>query len=185
MKRSSLLIILSLCALSAALGWWRADPSAASEGAVVDRWDAMQAQSLTDSAYAKMARQVKASALLPMSRMAERSAQSAATSTDVTASPTAGKFPKVLSRSAINKVPVVILQGTDNSVMTVKVGDTLDSGWTIKSIKKNEIVATFEAEEIRVPTVAYLQTAFEKTDEDVMDTPNTDNKPSQKPTSKN
>jgi hypothetical protein len=185
MTRKTLLFILALCGFSAALGWWRADPSATSQGAVIDGWDAMQHHPLSESAYTKMARQVKASSLLPISRIAEMRANSSGASTAPTQSTTAGKFPKVLSRSAINRVPHVILQGPDNGLIKVKAGDTLESGWTIKAIEKNEIIATFETEEIRVPTVPYLQTAFEKSDEDAMDVPKDNNNASPKPTSNN
>lgn len=185
MTRPTLILILTLCGLSAALGWWRADPSAASKGAVVDGWDAMQHQPLPDSAYAKIARQVKASALLPISRMAERRGEVTGAATDTAATPTAGKFPKVLSRGVIDRIPYIVLQGSENALIKAKAGDTLESGWTIKTIEKNEIVATFETEEIRVPTVAYLQTAFEKSDEDAMDDTDDNNTASPKPTSRN
>jgi len=113
MTRPTLILILTLCGLSAALGWWRADPSAASKGAVVDGWDAMQHQPLPDSAYAEIARQVKASALLPISRMAERRGEVTGAATDTAATPTAGKFPKVLSRGVIDRIPYIVLQGSE------------------------------------------------------------------------
>ena len=190
MTRTFLMTGLALGVLSAALGWWRADPAFASKTVVPDGWETLQYQPLSDAAYAKMARQIKASALLPLSRIAERRAESSDATLSPTPSPTAGKFPKVVSRSEINKVPHVVLQGPDNTFTTVKAGDKLTSGWTIKAIEENDVIATFEAEEIRVPTVSYLQTAFEKSDEDAMDMrddtdTDTRNKTSQRPTSDN
>jgi len=47
----------------------------------------------------------------------------------------------------------------------VKAGDSLTSGWLIKSVDLRQVIAVFEDEEERFVVRPYLETAFDKPEE--------------------
>jgi len=163
------LIVLALMG-SAALGWLRAGTSAGAQPPAADGWDTMQYNTLSDKDYDSIAAKVKASALLPLSLREEQKRGNDEVNTQTALGPTdAPPFPKILGFSVSNTITQVHLLGPEDSLLKAKAGDVLDSGWEIKSIGRKGVSAVFDGQDIEVPIVSYLQTAFEKSEEDAMD----------------
>jgi len=178
MKRLLPFIIIALIA-SGVLGWLRAGTSAGPQPPTADGWEALQYQPPSAGDYQAMAARLKATSLLPLSRIAERKLGNSPEAPTVAGPGNAPPFPKIASSYVINSTRYVQLLGTDKTMQKVKAGDVLENGIEIKSIDRRRVLAVFDGEEIEVPIIAHLQSAFEKSEENAMD----DNSPAVKPPS--
>lgn len=166
--RRILPFIVLVCALSAALGWMRAGTSAGQQAPTIDGWNTLQYNSLSKQEYGTIAAQLKASSLLPLSLIEERKGPSP----EASAVKTPGAlpdFPKIGGAKTVRNIRYVSLIVADNIIQTVKAGAVLESGWEIKSISRKSVVAVFDGQELEIPINSYLQEAFEKPAEGVMD----------------
>ena len=170
MTRNILTSVLLLLFASLVTGWLRAGTSAGQQPPIVDGWDEHLYHPPTHADYEKMSEKVKESSLLPLSRIEARKQAAPQINTN----PTSGAqnitpFPKILGNTVQNGTKYVILTESQKQTIRVKVGDILKSGWEITSISDTSVVAVKNKEEFKAPLISYLQSAFVKPEESVMD----------------
>lgn len=170
MRKFMALTVLLLIG-SGALGWMRAGTSAGQRPPEVDRWDALSYQSLPMERYKNMTAGLKKSAFLPLSRKEQREldqlkTQSAAQSLPQTASKSIPPFPKIQGSSIADNKRIIHITGPDGTAAAFRQGDVLESGWEILKISRKEVTAVFDGEELKIPIIAYLETAFDQSAQD-------------------
>lgn len=168
MRRFIPLVILLLIA-SASLGWFRAGTIAGPRAAEVDGWDALQHGQPSDADYKAMAAKFKQSALLPLTTRLEIENAANAAALQTAAGPLAAPpFPQIVGSSRINNARVIHVILADNTLTKLRQGEVLESGWEIKTVDRKRVIAVFDGEELEIPIIAYLEAAFEKSEEDGM-----------------
>ena len=162
MKRA-LLIFAALLLFSFLMGWWRAGSYVAAGTVEPDVWNNKEAASAVDAR--KTAKAIRSTGLFLLSRQ-DQQAQDAGTlggSVSQTDTPKAAPpFPTFASAFRSNGVNYVTLVLAGGDVLTVKAGQDLPSGWRIKDINLNQVIAVFGEEETRFPVREYLDTAFDE-----------------------
>ena len=162
MKRP-LLLIIALLVLSFILGWWRAGSYVAAGTADDADWKAPEFASSTN--IKSTAAAIRASSLFLLSRKAEqaRKAQAnQASAVPVNVPKAAPPFPTFAGAFKSNGIHYVTLVLATGEVLTIKSGQELPSGWLIKDINLEQVIAVFDDEETRFPVRTYLDTAFDE-----------------------
>ena len=163
--RRSVLIGLCLAACSGLVGWLHA-ASAVQQGQVQnDIWSEAASLSVDASALKAKVASVKATELLKLSRKAEEKLAEANGEGSEAADNNRPKFPLMAAASQRNGKSYVNVIFPDGSIGEIQAGDTLSSGWVIKSVDLRQVIAVFEGEEERFIIRPYLETAFDKPQE--------------------
>jgi len=164
--RRFLVIIGILLLLSASVGWWRASLATLQGQSQTDIWSEPRSVNLDSAALKAMVKRVQATELLKLSRKDEEKREEAAgKASEVEVDNNRPKFPKIVAAFQRNNVSHVTLMSDDNVMTEVKAGDSLTSGWLIKSVDLRQVIAVFEDEEERFVVRPYLETAFDKPEE--------------------
>lgn len=156
-----------LLILSGALGWMRAGTSAGQRPPETDRWDVMSYERLPEASYKNMTAGLKRSAFLPLSRKEQReldknAAQSTTSTSAAATSKSIPPFPKIQGSSIADNKRIIHISGPDGTAAIFRQGDVLESGWEILKISRREVIAVFDGEELKIPIIPYLETAFDE-----------------------
>jgi hypothetical protein len=112
-----------------------------------DEWQAAQKSGISAEYFAQVTQRIIASELLPVSRdKLQQQAALAAQNTDnvETGMP---KFPTILAVSQNDGIPKVHLRLADNSIISATNGDVLETGWQLKTVDLERVIAVYEGEE--------------------------------------
>ncbi|HFB55300.1 MAG TPA: hypothetical protein ENJ46_05195 [Hellea balneolensis] len=112
-----------------------------------DEWQVVQMPGASTEYFNAMVQRIMASGILPVSReKLQRQAALAAQNTDVleTGIP---KFPEIIGASDIDGIPKVHLRLKGNRIISATSGDVLETGWQLKTVDLERVIAVYEGEE--------------------------------------
>lgn len=161
--RRFIIIACVLLGLSAVLGWLRA--GAGSVGGQVDtqEWQSLPMPGGDTTALSRVAERIRATDLFVLSLAEEEKLKDATQDTQLVANGVP-PLPTIASVQSVNKSYEATLINPDGTVITVSEGESLPSGWLIKTIDQRQVIAVFEETEQRLAVAGYLDTAFDNPD---------------------
>mgnify|MGYP000285561588 CR=1 FL=1 len=154
MKKSVIYIVIAGVVLSALLGSFKAQTEIQSTRAPQDNWDSLQNTQTRAPNYSMTAINVKASGILPLTNSQIRAIDNSGTP-QTQNTPTASPFPEIKSVFNTDGTLHVMLMLADNSLVAAKTGDTIETGWTIKSIDLTNVIAVFDEKEHEFAVINY------------------------------
>lgn len=161
--RRFIIIACVLLGLSAVLGWLRAGGGDGGGTVGTQDWQALPMPGGDAAALSQTAARIRATDLFVLSSAEEEKLKDAAQNTQAVATGVP-PLPTIASVQSVNKRYQATLITPDGTVVTVAEGETLPSGWLIKTIDQRQLLAVFEDTEQRLAVAGYLDTAFDNPD---------------------
>lgn len=148
-----------LLVLSVVLGWVRSDVDSAGSAQGVDAWAKNAATLHSPVQYDELTARLKASGLFPMSqkRIDARIARQNGGTGGGIAGVDAPPFPAIIAASIINGMPRIHLRLGDGNIIAAVSGDTLESGWQLKTVDLSRVLAVYDGEEQEFKVTNYKE----------------------------
>ncbi len=140
--------------LAAVIGWLQAGPAVVDVTSAADPWQDLSAGENVGELDA-ISERLKLSGLFPLSQ-AEADKRAAL----IAQNPAEGAggvpaFPTIIAVSTLGGLPQVHLRLADNQNIVAGAGETLVSGWTLKMIDLERVIAVYEGQEQEFKVVNY------------------------------
>ena len=159
MRKFILIAVLGLV-VSAAFGWWRAAVATQPGAVPTDEWRVSTLARFDSGASQKLGQKIRATDLFITTPLTDAAAAAAEAPVDAGPEKTPA-FPKIVSAPLLNDIHHALLLTAEGGFLKVVSGDSLPSGWVIKTVDSRQVIAAFDGEEKRFPVAAYLDTAFD------------------------
>ncbi len=159
-------IFAVMCLLCAMVGWLGASVKSENSAQLRDDWESFIDGLDVSQDYDIFEARLKGTGFFPLSTLrSEERARLKAEALANAETPTtqAPEFPDIIGSSTINGEFRVHLRLAEGEIATVKNGDILESGWQLKIVDSDRILAVYEGEEQEFKVTDY--NAFEKQDD--------------------
>jgi len=140
------LFSLILMALSGLAGWVLSSTQPVHAGAKSVTWPDVRT---SDNAAEIIAAQqiIESARIFPMNKVAKRVTPSDRNLAASAAREGVPNFPLRSGYTTVNGVSKVLLKQADGKIVLMGAGDQLDTGWLIKNVKTNKVLAVFDGKE--------------------------------------
>lgn len=154
MGRRFLYIVSVGLVLSALLGWLRGRLPDVGDETIVDGWSYGETLPATTGVYDALNSRLKATGMFPKSlvRLKAIQAKNGQESVDEKKIP---PFPVIVAVGIVDKIAQVHLRLEDGRIMPAKSGDVLESGWELKLVDLNKVIAVYYDEEFEFQITNY------------------------------
>lgn len=171
MIRRFLPIIGLALIVSAAWGWLRANTDHDARIQRGDAWARNAAVLNAQPDFADITARLKASGLFPMSKKRidalEQQSNGANSNGGGIAGGAAPVFPTIIVASVVDGVAKVHLRLADGTIISAASGDTLESGWRLKTVDLNRVIAVYDEEEQEFKVTNYKERESDDDPQDV------------------
>ncbi|MBL4591754.1 MAG: hypothetical protein JKY96_07320 [Phycisphaerales bacterium] len=152
MSRRFMRIFAFVLVVSVFIGWLRAGLVVVDSARAATAWPYGETLSEVSDPYAALVARVKASGFFPLSplRLAER--QTPGQQDNDEGIP---PFPKIVAASIVDGMPRVYLRSKDGIVKAAGGGETLESGWQLKTVDLHRVIAVYDGQESEFQITKY------------------------------
>lgn len=159
MSRRFFQVIGVVFVLSALMGWLRAGLAPVDGSNLSDSWRNGEVEEASDT-YTILNARLKATGLFPISEeRAEELADEERAKTEQfeVNDGVTPPFPKIEGASIVDGLPQVHLRLEDGQIISAGRGETLESGWTLKMVDLDRVIAVYDGQEHEFKVIDYKE----------------------------
>lgn len=140
-------IIVLMFGAALLIGWWLAGVNIAKTGDVIDPWDSFKIANIEAGEFNAITERLKRSDIFPLSREEANIAEAASKIAVISSEPGLPAFPTIVGSSVLNGEPHIHLLLADDSFLKARSGDSLESGWKLKTVDLKRVLAVYGEDE--------------------------------------
>lgn len=157
MTRRLTQILGGVLAVSALLGWLRAGLVEVHGAHVDTAWLYGESSIEVSDPYGPLVARLKASGFFPLSPLRQAERAEMQTGDEHEGDGSVPVFPAIVAASIADGVPQVYLRSDDGVVTAASGGETLESGWQLKMVDLNRVIAVYDGQESEFKITNYKE----------------------------